>query len=324
MSARLVAAADLGGTKILSIVSDGVGRVLGEDRRPTEAELGREAVLERLVASVRAAASAAGSASGGFERIGALGISAAGPSDFEHGILLEPPNLPGWRDVPLAALLRERTGLPAVLENDANCAAVGEHAYGAGRGTCHMLYMTVSTGIGGGLILDGRLYRGVDGTAGEIGHVVVAADGPLCNCGSRGCLEALASGTAIARMAHEAVAARRSDRLRAALAQGELDAKDVAEAAEAGDEAAIEIVARAAYYLGLGLAGLINVFNPEMIVVGGGTARIGPRLLDPAFSLARQLAFTRPATTVRLVTAELHGYAEALGAAALARATYPG
>ncbi|MCC7104887.1 MAG: ROK family protein [Chloroflexi bacterium] len=309
------AAIDLGGTKILSIVSDGDGGVLGEDRRPTEAGTGESAVIGRMVESLRAAIKQSRLDPA---TIKALGVSAAGPTDFEHGILLEPPNLPGWQEVPLAARLRELTGLPTVLENDANCAAVGEWRLGAGRGTRHMIYMTVSTGIGGGLILDGRLYRGADGTAGEIGHMIVDAEGPPCGCGMRGCLEAVASGTAIGRMAREAAADGRSARLREIAAREELDARDVAEAAEAGDEAAREVIARAGRYLGLGLAGLINLFNPESIVVGGGASRIGPRLLEPAFSLARQLAFKRPAARVRLETAALRGYAEALGAAALA------
>jgi glucokinase len=319
-SGALYAAIDLGGTKILSVISDGEGRVLEEDRRPTEAEEGEAAVIGRMVESLRAAVKQSRLDPA---RIKALGVSAAGPTDFEHGVLLEPPNLPGWQEVPLAARLRELTGLPTVLENDANCAAVGEWTFGAGRGTRHMIYMTVSTGIGGGLILDGRLYRGADGTAGEIGHVIVDAEGALCGCGMRGCLEAMASGTAIGRMAREAAADGRSVRLREIARREELDARDVAEAAEAGDEVAMEIIARAGRYLGLGLAGLINIFNPESIVVGGGASRIGSRLLDPAFNLARALAFKRPVDRVRLETAALRGYAEVLGAAVLAAAAQP-
>src|SRR5215213_351910 len=196
----LFGAVDLGGTKIHTAVSDEAGRILAEDRRPTEVERGPDGVIARIIDSLEASLAGTGGS-----RLAALGAAAPGPIDREHGTVREAPNLPGWRSVPLAARLGEALGCPAVLENDANAAALGEFTFGAGRGSQHMIYLTVSTGIGGGLILDGCLYRGATGSAGELGHIVLDDDGPLCGCGARGCLEALASGTAIAARGAEAV-----------------------------------------------------------------------------------------------------------------------
>ena len=197
----LVAAVDLGGTKIRSLVVDRAGTIRAVDERPTGASERSEVVVGRITESLRASLAPSGISLSG---LNGIGVSAPGPVDFERGVVVEAPNLAGWHDVPLAAMLHDRFGLPTSLENDANAAAVGEHRWGAGRGVREMIYLTISTGIGGGLILNGQLYRGVDGTAGELGHVVVDQNGPLHSCGQRGCLEVMASGTAIARMAREA------------------------------------------------------------------------------------------------------------------------
>ena len=317
MSGPPVVAIDLGGTKIRSIVVDADGHILGEDRRETDAHEGQEPVLARLVASAYEAIAVSGAP---FSALLGVGVSAPGPVDFERGILYQPPNLPGWDAVPLATLLQARLGLPAFLENDANAAALGESRYGAGQGARHMIYLTISTGIGGGLVLDGRLYRGADGSAGELGHMTVDENGPPHACGQRGCLEVMASGTAIGRMAREAVGAGRSDVL-ATLAASveELSAVEVDKAADAGDPAALEILANASHYLGVGFANYLNIFNPEVIVIGGGVSHIGRQLLDPAIALAKQRAFRLPARTVEFRRAALEGRAEVLGVAALAR-----
>jgi glucokinase len=308
---------DLGGTKIRSVVTGADGTILGEDIRPTEAEYGQAVVVSRLVDSARAAVAASGLP---VESIVAAGVTAPGTVDFDEGVLHQPPNLPGIDHLPLGRLLSERLDRPVFLENDANAAAYGEWRHGAGTGLRHMIYLTVSTGIGAGLILDGRLYRGADGAAGELGHMTIDVNGPPHNCGMIGCLEVLASGTAIARMAHEAVAAGRSEALARLLRDtGELTAHEVGVAADAGDAAAQEILARAAGYLGVGLANYINIFNPEMIVIGGGVTRLGQRFLAPAFALARSRAFRLPSERVKLELAALEGRSEVLGVSALAR-----
>jgi glucokinase len=308
---------DLGGTKIRSVVTRRDGEIVGEDVRPTDAEDGQNAVIGRLIASVKAAVAVSGIHP---SEIVAAGLTAPGTVDFDAGVLHQPPNLPGWDAVPLARLLAGPLGCPVFLENDANAAAYGEWRHGAGMGLRHMIYLTVSTGIGGGLILNGALYRGADGAAGELGHMTVDVNGPPHNCGMIGCLEVMASGTAIARMAQEAVDAGQSQSLaRLAAERGELTAAEVDDAAEAGDPAASLILDRAAGYLGVGLANYINIFNPEAIIIGGGVTRIGRRLLEPAFRLAKVRAFRLPSQRVNLTLAALEGRAEVLGVAALAR-----
>lgn len=314
-SPRLVAAVDLGGTKIRSVVVNEGGAVRATDERPTEAALGQQAVMDRVVDTVRAAVGAAGVR---VEDLAGIGVAAAGPVDFGRGVLLTGPNLPGWENVPIAASLAERLGRPTYLENDANAAAIGEHRFGAGRGVEQLLYLTISTGIGAGLILDGRLYRGVDGTAGELGHVTIDPSGPLDDCGLRGCLEIMASGTAIARMAREALQAGRPTALQQAARRGEVTAREVHAAARAGDPVAREILARAASALALGLADFINIFDPQLFVIGGGAANIWQDYVEPAFAEGRRLAFARPAATARLARAALGSNSGALGVAALA------
>jgi glucokinase len=311
---RVVGAIDLGGTKIYSAILDG-GRVLGEDLRPTEAAEGQEAVVGRLVASLETAASAAGLP---LADLAGAGVVAPGPVDWHSGHVMNPPNLPGWNDVPLGAILSERLGMPVVLENDANAAALGEYVAGAGRGARALVYITISTGIGGGLVFDGELYRGVSGAAGEVGHMVIEPDGPTCGCGNRGCLEALASGTGIARQGREALGRGQAPVLKRLCeeAGGEASSVLVARAAAEGDAGAQRILRVASRALGIGLGNLINLFNPDVIVIGGGAAQIGAALLAPAEGIMRQIAFPGPAAHVDVRHAMLE-YAAIQGAASL-------
>src|SRR3970040_2020588 len=184
---------DLGGTKILSLCLNQALETVGSDLRPADAERGPEAVIETMVASLVAASAD--------NALRAVSVPTPGPCDPAHGVVTSAPNLPGWKDVPLAALVGEKLGLPCWIENDANAAALAEHRLGAGRGSEQMLLVTLGTGIGGGLILDGHLYHGASGGAGEIGHMQLEPEGPVCGCGRRGCLEALASGVALVREA---------------------------------------------------------------------------------------------------------------------------
>jgi glucokinase len=310
-------AVDLGGSKILSVIAQGDGRRLGEDRRSTSAEEGPEVVLERIVGSLEDALAKAGLQRGD---LAAVGICSPGPCDIDAGVISSAPNLPGWRDVPICRYLEERLGVPARLENDANAAALGEHVYGAGRGCRHLIYMTVSTGIGGGLIIDGRLYRGATGVAGELGHMVIDPDGPLCGCGNRGCLEALASGTAIAARGEELVAQGGSALLaKLVQEQGKLTAAIVGQAAEAGDSASRDIIRRAGYYLGIGFASYVNIFNSEVIIIGGGLAKLGELLLGPARAEMEARAMSEALKAVQLKLAELGDYVGVMGMIALLR-----
>lgn len=305
---------DLGGTKILTAVATDDGAWLAYDRRPTEADLGRDEVVAHIIASLRASISSAGGTP-----VKAIGIGAAGPIDFERGVIVSAPNLIGWKDVPLGALISMALGCPAVLENDANAAALGEWTYGAGRGARNMVYVTISTGIGGGLILDGRLYRGATGGAGELGHTLIDEHGPRCGCGARGCVEAMASGPAIATMAEELVRNGGSSVLSEAAAHGALTSEAVARAAAEGDEGAHRVIVRAGHYLGLAMTVWANLFDPDVIVVGGGVSQIGATLLDPAVKVLRSRAIGTVAKHVRIVPGELGDKAVCAGVLALAR-----
>jgi glucokinase len=314
---RYLGAVDLGGSKILSVIAEGDGCRVGEDRRPTSAKEGPEVVLERVVTSLETALANAGLQQ---DDLVAVGICSPGPCDIDNGVICSAPNLPGWRDVPICRYVGERLGALALLENDANAAAVGEYVYGAGRGCRHLIYMTVSTGIGGGFIIDGRLYRGATGVAGELGHMTIDPHGPVCGCGNHGCLEALASGTAVAARGEELVA-QGSSALLAELAQeqGRLTAETVAQAAGRGDVACRGIIRRAGYYLGIGFASYVNIFNPEIIVIGGGLAKVGDLLLAPARAEMEARAMPEALEAVQMKLAELGDYAGVMGMVALLR-----
>ena len=322
MSGPLYAGVDLGGTKILVIIADEQGKVLAEDRVLTHASEGPEAVIARVVEALRQAASAAGI---DVRALRAGGVSAPGPIDAPAGIITQPPNLPGWHDVPLARLLQEQLGAPFVLENDANCGAVGEHLFGAGKGLHDLIYVTVSTGIGGGIIIDDKLYVGASGAAGEVGHMVISRTGPKCGAGHVGCLEAFASGTAIAARADEAIAQGRLPRTaRLAEHNPPLTAETVYLAAQQGEAEASAMIAEAGSYLGLGLASMVNAFNPQAIVLGGGLTNMGEMLLGPAVDTARERSFAQSFADVRIVEGELGERAAALGAVAVARRRHAG
>ncbi len=316
---RSVIGIDLGGTKISTALVSDAGEIIAHDYRETLAKEGLEAVIGRMLEGARQVMAQAGVEP---SQVAAVGVGAPGPLDIEAGVAVAPPNLPGWDRVPLKQLIEDRLGITTFLENDANAAALGEHRFGAGQGVEHMIYVTVSTGIGGGLILDGRLYHGADGMAGEIGHMTLVPYGPLCGCGNRGCLESLASGTAIARQARERVA-RGVPTLMTGLAEGDperITAKLVAEAASRGDVEAREILAEAMGYLGIGMANLVNLFNPQLIVIGGGLTNIGEALFGPVRRAIDRHAFRAQAETARVVQAALGGNVGVLGAAAVALA----
>jgi glucokinase len=313
----LYAGIDLGGTKILVVIADADGNIRGDGRTPTRASEGPRAVVDRISACVRESAREAGIDPSDIE---AAGVSAPGPIDAAEGVITDPPNLPGWHDVPLARLLSECLGTPATLENDANCGAIGEHQFGAGRGFRHMLYVTVSTGIGGGIIIDDELYAGASGAAGEVGHMPVALDGPHCGAGHVGCLEAFASGTAIARRAQEMIDAGGLPRTaRIAAQHPPLTAEDVYLAGQQGESEAANIIESAGSFLGIGLAGMINAFNPQAIVIGGGLVNMGGAILGPARRTARERAFEQSFRDVHIVEWELGERVAALGAIAVAR-----
>jgi glucokinase len=307
---------DLGGTKILASVADAQGRMLSRDHSITPAREGQQAVIQSILESVGRALDQANIVAADLT---AIGVGAPGLSNPETGILFTSPNLPGWKDVPLRDIIEKELKKKSFLINDANAAAVGELHFGAGRGARNFIYVTLSTGIGGGIIIDG-IYTGSIGSAGELGHMTIDDEGPPCNCGNRGCWETLASGTALARDARNRI----KDGGKTSIldyAEGDIEkvsAEIIHKAAQEGDRLAEELIARTGYYVGVGIANLINIFNPETIVIGGGLSNIGDMLLEPAFEEAKRRAFKQSYQAVRFARAELGRNSGVLGAAAFA------
>ncbi|MFL5778642.1 MAG: ROK family protein [Chloroflexota bacterium] len=295
---RPVLGADIGGTKLAAGVVATDGSVLSWRTIPTDLRLGPDGVLDCLADLCRAAVADAGLTIDG---LAALGIGCGGPLDPDTGIVHSPPNLPGWDETPVRDRLASALGgLPAVIENDATAAALAEWRYGAGRGTTDMAYITISTGIGGGVIAGGRLLRGAGGNAAEVGHLSIRFDGWPCVCGRRGCPEAFASGTNIARRASEALANGESSSLREPVT-----AKSVAEAAAAGDPLAGRVWDETTEVLGELVASVLDAFDPEVVVLGGGVTNAGEQLLGPVREQALRLALAPSARAARIERAAL-------------------
>ena len=306
---------DLGATAIKAGVVNRAGEILARASRATEPETGPEGVAERIARAAMSALQAAGRDLGDLDGVG---VGTPGICDAGRGVVISSGNL-RWKEVPLAELLSRRLGVPVRLENDANCAAWGEQWCGAARGCEDVILFTLGTGVGGALILGGRVYSGATGWAGELGHIRVAPDGPPCGCGLAGCLETFASAAAMARAGQEAVAAGRSPAMArlAAAQEGRVDARVVITAAREGDAAATEILRRAGEYLGQVAAGLVSALNPALIVVGGGGAYAGDLLLEPMRRAIAAQALPGPADIVRVVRATLGNDAGLIGAATL-------
>jgi glucokinase len=297
-------------------IVDPEGRVLERASAPTLVEEGPEAVIGRSVELLRTVR-----ARGRGAEATAIGVSASGPLDPLKGAWIEPPNFgPAFRGAPIADPLRAALGLPAVVALDTHVAALAEQTFGAAQGALDFIYITLSTGIGGAIVAAGELIRGADGVAGEVGHLVIEIDGPPCGCGGRGHLEAIASGVAIARAGEAAAAEGRSPALVKARARGPLEARDVASAEADGDAAAHEIMARARRAFAAAAAGLVNLLNPELIIVGGGMAEAAPDpWLEAAREAVRHEAYGVTAARVRIVQAELGPDVSLVGAVPLLR-----
>ena len=302
-----VLALDLGGTRIRAALVRADGTLAARDERPTDATRGPAAIVGDAISMLTAVRERGGSKAGG--ELAGVGIASPGPIDPVGGRLIEPPNLPGFEGAELAGPIAHALGLPAALERDTNVALLGECLFGAARGSRDAIYLTVSTGVGGGILSVGQVLGGADGLAGELGHMVVAVDGPACGCGGRGHLEALSSGTAIARAAAELIergAAPGLARRAEAAPDGRLDARAVAEAEDAGDPDAGRVMRRARHAFAAAMVGIVNVFNPELIVVGGAVAKgQGERWLAPARDRVAGEAFGIQARRVRIVPAAL-------------------
>ncbi|MBN1657881.1 MAG: ROK family protein [Anaerolineae bacterium] len=311
---------DLGGTKILAAIVDAEGHIVAEAKNKTRADQGPDKVIDRLAQTASEAVEKAGLS---WHQIAAIGVGAPGPIDPEAGIVYTPPNLPGWEQVALGPRLSEKLGVPVCVENDVNLGTLGEYTFGAGRGTRDMVGVFVGTGIGGGLILEGKLRAGARSAAGEIGHMTLMAGGPLCGCGRHGCAEALASRTAIERDIEIGLSAGRESLIPQLTEGGKkpINSSVLANALHQGDPLVTEIMDRAQWYLGLLTASIVNILDPQVVVFGGGVVEsLGQEFVDPIAATARQhFILQAGASEVRIVPSELGDHAGVLGAAVHAR-----
>jgi glucokinase len=317
MAATHTIGIDLGGTNIKGGVCDADLRLVAQHAIPTEAERGVEHVLTRMAGLVDELRRRANLRR---DEIAGVGVGAPGPMSHAEGIIHSAPNLPGWVKVPLRDRLTRLTTMTVVLENDANAAAFGEYAAGAGQGVRDMVMLTLGTGIGGGIVLDGKLWRGRFDNAGEIGHMVIVPDGRPCPCGQRGCLERYASANAVAERLREAVQAGESSVLQALVTAGTpFDARDVVAALERGDRLAARIWDETCAYLALSVVNIQHLLNPELVVFAGGLINAGARLLDPIGRHFERLSWKIAPDAPRIAFATLGTDAGTIGAAALAR-----
>jgi len=309
---RVLVGIDLGGTNIKVGLVSPEGRLLGEKRAPTDVPRGAKAAADAMVRLANELLVERGLS---VQDVAAAGIGSPGPLNTRTGRIVKTPNLVGWDDAPLASWVAEGLGVPAFLEGDANAACWGEHWIGAGRGVENMVMITLGTGVGGAVIVNGELVRGVDDTGGHIGHVVVEPGGYQCGCGSKGCLEAYASAPATARRFLEAV--KRGETSSLAPTEG-LTAGDVHKAATAGDALARRTIELTGWYLGIVLGGLANVLNPELCCVSGGMINAGEMLFGPMRESVREHSFPLPGKRLKIVPAELGEPAGIIGAAGCA------
>lgn len=311
-SARFVIGIDLGGTFVRAGMFDSRGNILAINQAPIEASRGAEESLERIGALIEKTVHESGK-----QALSGIGIGATGPVDPLRGVIQNPYTLPGWEEVPIVAWLQKRFGVPVSLENDADTAALGEYWMGAGKNVSRLVAVTVGTGIGTACIIDGEIYRGLNGTHPEAGHQIIDPAGPQCYCGARGCWEVLASGTAIAHAAQARLTEYPSPAL-VSLAQGDatqIDARMVAEAAIQGDQLACQVIDRAAEYFSLGLINVINFWVPEVIVLSGGVMKNLELFLPAIQSAVAKHDVMVHASQVRIVPAKLGYHAGLYGAA---------
>lgn len=304
---KLVIGIDMGGTNVRLALVSSDGTVINSMRNKTSAQEGKDAIISRL-SSASSELVAEGRDLGNV-----VGVGIGAPGLIENGVVRCSPNLPGWKEVPLQKLLEEALSLPVVLENDANAVAYGEKSFGAGKGFASLICITLGTGVGGGVILDGKIWRGAFGMAGEIGHMVVEPEGLKCSCGNRGCLETYASATAIVRAANEAVS--KGD---ASWDRDNLTAEVLEASARRGDKAAAALFSSAGRYLGIGIASLLHILNPELVIIGGGVSKAWDLFYPSMTEEIYKRCFREIVERTKILPATLGDSAGILGAARLA------
>ena len=306
---------DVGGTNVKIALVDSDGKIGYSNTIPTRAEMGYEYTINNMKQAIRDLMTETKLSAKDIEGIG---FGLPGQADFKSGIVRLITNIPGWVEIPLAKMIEDEFHIPIRIDNDVRCAALGELNFGAGKGCENLICITVGTGIGSGLIINGKLVRGASNAAGEIGHIKLQMhDGPICGCGDTGCLEAFASGPSIVAMAEEYILGGKSTKYREMANGGAITPFIVAEAAKAGDPVARRIFTRMGEYIGIGMASVVNLLNPERIIVGGGVADAGDILLNPLKETIKKRAMKIAGETVQVVPAQLGNTAGVIGASLL-------
>lgn len=311
---------DLGGTLIRCGLFRANGEIIHKEDTPTLAQEGPDAVIDRIKQSIAHTLSQLPPTQAGAKNIKGIGIGSPGPLNPYTGHILSPANLPGWHNIPLKDIIQKEFSIPVHVNNDANAAALAELYYGEGQPYNHFIYVTISTGIGGGVVVDRQLLLGKDGNAAEIGHMIIDPHGPQCGCGNDGCFEAFASGTAIAKRAQDLLCEDQQLSKTSTLASlSSITSKDVFDAAQANDTLAIQIVQETQFYLGIGLSNLINLYNPAAIIIGGGVSKAGPAFFERAFDIARSKAQKAMRENITFLFTKPDGDVGLVGAAALVK-----
>ena len=307
---------DVGGTNVKIALVDGEGKIIYSNSVPTYAQMGYEYTVNNIKQAIRDLMKETNTDA---KEIEGIGFDFPGQVDYKTGVVKLAPNIPGWINVPIAQMIEEEFNIPTRIDNDVRCAALGELKFGAGKGCENFVCITVGTGIGSGLVINGQLVRGAANAAGEIGHIKLQMNGgPICGCGDTGCLEAFASGPSIVAMAQEYLKGGKSTKFREmAGADGEITPYIVAKAAEAGDPVAKRIFEIVGTYIGMGLVSVINLLNPEKVIIGGGVAAAGDLLLDPIRKTIKERAMVVAGNSVEIVPAELGNSAGVIGASML-------
>ncbi len=306
---------DVGGTNVKIALVDLDGKIAYSNTVPTRAEMGYEAGVNNIKQAIKDIMQESNQSN---KTIEAIGFGLPGQIDYKEGMVKNLPNIPGWVNIPLAKIIEDEFSIPTRLDNDVRCAALGELNFGAGKGCENLICITVGTGIGSGIILNGKLVRGAANAAGEIGHIKMEMNGgPLCGCGDYGCFEAYASGPAIVTMAKEYISGGKSAKYKEMAADGIITPYIVAQAALQGDTVSIQIFKQMGRIIGTGLASVVNLLNPEKIIIGGGVADAGEILLEPIRRTIQDRAMPIQANSLKVVPAQLANAAGVIGASLL-------
>lgn len=308
---------DVGGTNVKIALVDENGKIIYSNSVPTYAKMGYEYTVNNIKQAIKDLMKETETQP---KDIQGIGFDFPGQVDYKTGVVKLAPNIPGWVNVPIAQMIEEEFHIPTKIDNDVRCAALGEMLFGAGRGCENFVCITVGTGIGSGLVVNGQIVRGASNAAGELGHIKLQMkDGPICGCGDTGCLEAFASGPSIVAMAQDYIKGGKSTKFRemAAAEGGEITPYMVAKAAEAGDPVAKRIFEIVGEYIGIGLTSVINLLNPEKVIIGGGVAEAGDLLFNPIRKTIKERAMVVAGEAVEIVPAQLGNSAGVIGASML-------